>query len=245
MMGMKLNKSGIYKITCLDNGIIYIGSSNNIQKRSAKHLRCMRKGDHCNPRMQNAFNKYGEKSFIFEVVEIVEDLNNLVVREQHYIDLYNVCKHEIGFNICPIAGSVQGRIVTVQARKNLSLAMKGRPGKPTSLETKIKQREAKLKNPTCYWLDKKHSIETRNKISNVQIGKFVKPETILKKSKTAIFIDVNGNEIKVVNLSKFSRDNNLTKSALCRLARNEINQYKGYRLKEGYGENKTNIYSLL
>lgn len=240
-------KPGIYKITCLSNGIIYIGSSNNIKKRWAKHIRCFRKGDHCNPRMQNCFNKYGENDFIFEVVELVENLENLIVREQHYIDLYNACKYEFGFNMCPVAGSTQGRIVSDQARINLSKALKGRPGKPTTEATKEKQRQAKLKNPTRYWLGKNHSPETKNKISKIQIGRKASEGTKAKmkqkylenklngvcafKSKQATVVDKNGNIIHITNIAEFCRNNNLSPSCLNRVIIGERKQHKGYTLK--------------
>ena len=64
---------GIYKITNLKNHKIYIGSSNNIMRRWYEHLRDLKNQKHCNSHLQNAWNKYGENNFLFEIIEIVEN----------------------------------------------------------------------------------------------------------------------------------------------------------------------------
>lgn len=90
---------GIYKITNIGNGKLYIGSSNNLQKRKREHFWALRYNKHNNPYMQNAYNKYGEKSFTFEIIEAVNNSKELLEKEQSYIDLFNVCDREIGYNI--------------------------------------------------------------------------------------------------------------------------------------------------
>lgn len=79
--------AGIYKISINDK--IYIGSSKNLKHRLHTHLKTMRYKTHHNKTMQNLFNKYGEKSVFFEVLEIIADFNQLIVREKHYIDTLN------------------------------------------------------------------------------------------------------------------------------------------------------------
>src|SRR5216684_1737979 len=60
--------SGIYKITCTANKKIYIGSAVNLYHRKGQHFSDLRQNKHHNPIMQNAWNKYGEQAFIFEVL---------------------------------------------------------------------------------------------------------------------------------------------------------------------------------
>lgn len=54
---------GIYQIKNKINGKVYIGQSINIEKRLKRHLNDLRKLKHRNQHLQNAFNKYGEKSW--------------------------------------------------------------------------------------------------------------------------------------------------------------------------------------
>lgn len=58
----------IYKITCVDNGMMYIGKTNNIKVRKASHLAYLRNNHHQVQNMQNDFIKYGESSFVFETI---------------------------------------------------------------------------------------------------------------------------------------------------------------------------------
>lgn len=61
--------SGIYIILNKLNGKKYVGSSKNIYSRWMKHRALLRINKHYNPHLQNAWNKYGENSFLFSVLE--------------------------------------------------------------------------------------------------------------------------------------------------------------------------------
>ena len=76
---------GIYRIKNKLNGKCYYGSSNNIKKRWSVHLRQLRNKKHINTFLQNAWNKYGEDNFTFEIVEECT-IEKLLVLEQTYID---------------------------------------------------------------------------------------------------------------------------------------------------------------
>jgi len=88
--------SGIYKITNTKNGKFYIGSSVNIQKRWNAHKRALRKNKHENILLQRSWNKYGEEYFQFE---IIEETNDVLLQEQHYLDELKPYDPKIGFNI--------------------------------------------------------------------------------------------------------------------------------------------------
>lgn len=60
---------GIYKITNKVNGKIYVGQSVNIKQRWAEHKANLRNNKHENLYLQNAWNKYGEENFSFEIIE--------------------------------------------------------------------------------------------------------------------------------------------------------------------------------
>ena len=79
-------KNVIYKIRNVVNGKFYVGSTVDSRVRFQTHRRNLKKGKHQSPHMQAAWNKYGEDCFKFEVVEVVESSENLLVAEQKWLD---------------------------------------------------------------------------------------------------------------------------------------------------------------
>lgn len=141
--------SGIYQILNINTGKIYIGSAVNISKRQSEHYNLLNRDKHPNRYLQNAWNKYGADSFVFELLETTEfDKDSIVEREQHYLDTLQPFGNH-GYNICTVAYSCLGI--------------------KRSVETKRKMSEVKLgeKNPMY---GKTHSKETRQKLSNAQSG---------------------------------------------------------------------------
>lgn len=63
-----LHKSGIYKISCGNRA--YIGSSKSLYYRLRMHLSHLRRGKHHSAFMQRCYDKYGESSFLIEIIEI-------------------------------------------------------------------------------------------------------------------------------------------------------------------------------
>lgn len=87
-MMIKQKDKGIYKITNILNNKYYVGSSVDILNRKCQHFRQLKLNKHhCLP-LQNAWNKYGEENFKWEIIEILNDLTLLEIRkvEQRYID---------------------------------------------------------------------------------------------------------------------------------------------------------------
>ena len=54
---------GIYSLYWEEQDLIYIGQSQNIEKRKHWHLSNLRNGKHTNFKVQNAYNLYGEPTF--------------------------------------------------------------------------------------------------------------------------------------------------------------------------------------
>ena len=89
---------GIY---CIENSINkkkYIGLSGDIKRRWTEHLSELRRGEHINVCLQRAWEKYGEDTFQFYIVELcAEDI--LCERERYYIQTYHTMSHEHGYNL--------------------------------------------------------------------------------------------------------------------------------------------------
>lgn len=52
---------GIYVIDNMKNGNVYVGSSNDIEKRWRKHRERLKRDNHINPHLQSSRNKYGQE----------------------------------------------------------------------------------------------------------------------------------------------------------------------------------------
>lgn len=138
---------GIYRILNTVTGHAYIGSSDNITERLARHRRDLRAGTHVNPRLQRAWAKYGLDAFDFETVCSVAEDDDLLEVEQQYIDV------EGEYNIIP-AGAVPsfkggrhtaevierlraartGKIMSEESRDLVRAARTGRKLSPESVE---------------------------------------------------------------------------------------------------------------
>jgi group I intron endonuclease len=145
-------KSAIYIIKCSESNKVYVGSAINYVKRWADHKWDLKNQKHCNSKLQNSWNKHGAAKFDFAILEYVENPQDLLKREQYWIDYYD--SYKSGYNMTPIAGSPLGRKQTEETIKKLreiNLSPEFRKahserhsGKIVSSETRERQRIAKL-----------------------------------------------------------------------------------------------------
>lgn len=87
---------GIYKIVNKHNGYTYVGQSIDIDRRLREHRQFFNRPAPQGSRIYRAFHKYGEDSFLFEIIEetSVEELND---RETKWISFYT--KQGLSYNI--------------------------------------------------------------------------------------------------------------------------------------------------
>lgn len=79
-------KQGIYIIRNTSNDKKYVGSSKDLDNRYQKHLYTLRKNKSKSPLLQKDYNIFGEESFEFSIIEIVDNPHLLLDRERYYIN---------------------------------------------------------------------------------------------------------------------------------------------------------------
>jgi len=84
-MPYKADISGIYRIVNHATNECYVGKTRGIKKRVHEHFRLLRRGEHPNYRLQNAFSEHGEKSFSWEVEVYCEDPKEMVYIEEAFL----------------------------------------------------------------------------------------------------------------------------------------------------------------
>jgi len=90
--------SGIYKITCRPTGKFYIGKSVDIETRWRGHKSRLSRNIHANIYLQRVWNKYGEDSFEWTILETMDGYR-LAEAELKWFKITNCCNNKIGFNI--------------------------------------------------------------------------------------------------------------------------------------------------
>jgi group I intron endonuclease len=167
----------IYRITNMANGKYYIGSADSFARREWQHKYDLKRGVHKNPRLQAAWNKYGEEMFVFEVLEEIPEGGNQLQVEDGYL------KKCVGqpdcYNINPSAElSRLGIVLTQEVKENISAGRKGkhagedhyRYGKTVSEEVRQKIGMAQKGKPKS--AGRKVSEEGRAKIrANIEAGR--------------------------------------------------------------------------
>jgi group I intron endonuclease len=213
-------KCGIYKIVNIINNKIYIGQSSKLNVRKVEHFYKLRKGIHRNPHLQNAFNKYGEENFIFEVILYCE-LDELDYYEQNLVDLwkpeYNIKKKCVN--------SMLGTKLSEQTKEKMS---KSKMGHLTSEETKRKISESNI--------GKIMSEEAKNKMSLSKMGTITSEETKKKLSDASMGVKKSEEHKKHISESKMGEKNPMHGKP-----RSEELKLRQSFLMKKYWESKRNI----
>lgn len=184
----------IYKITNCFNNKVYIGQTvQTLNARLNDHKRQAKSGK--STKLYNAIRKYGIDNFSISMIDTANDQTDLNNKEIYWIDYYNAC--EEGYNI-----QSGGHISPENAKK---------------FRINVAERMRNVK----YWLGKKHSIESKEKMSKAKLGKKQSEESIQKASEArkkngysgvallkgkdhlkcipVVKLDINGNYIKEYN----------------------------------------------
>jgi len=137
----------IYQIRHVSSGRVYVGSAVNTRQRWHSHRSDLRLGRHSSRHLQSAWNKYGEAAFVFEVIEPVLFVEDLIAREQYWIDRLKAADERHGYNMSPTAGSALGMKHTEETRAKQSERNRKRYKDPAAREKQSEARRAWFANP--------------------------------------------------------------------------------------------------
>lgn len=177
---------GIYKIINLQNDHFYVGSSVNLKRRNTRHFSELRNNKHKNQHLQAAWNKYGESSFAFTIIELVKNKMDLHIAEDRWLTehvgklyCYNIGMAAIspmlglkgvlsptwGYKHTPetkaiISAAGTGR---VRSQESIEKYRATRKGMPVS-EAQKAQISRTLSGEGNFWYGKKRSEEFKTKI---------------------------------------------------------------------------------
>jgi group I intron endonuclease len=163
--------SGVYQIRNLVNGHIYIGHATSFYYRWHEHLSELRNNHHYNDYLQNAWNKYGEENFVFEILTHCST-EIMVWYEQAFMDLMNP-----EYNICKIAESTVGFKHSEETKQQMRETRKGAKRSP---ETCLRISLGTTGVPKTYKNGKKPRVtseETKQKLRDVRLGTHASEET--------------------------------------------------------------------
>lgn len=137
----------IYCISCETNNKIYIGSTTRSpSKRKSEHFYKLRKGIHPNKHLQNSWDKYGNDSFSFEVIEECKK-EECFNREKHYVEKTKCYKKDLGFNKSNIVDAPnRGRVMSEEQKLKISKSLKGRPSPMKGRKSKASKENIKKAN---------------------------------------------------------------------------------------------------
>lgn len=203
-----LVKSGIYTITNLINSKVLVGYTRNLCRRKIDHFKTLKSNNHRNPHLQKAWDKYGEKSFKFEILEECEE-QFLASQEHYWATLLNSHDREFGYNLLPTNPNGEINKHCEETRDRMCVAQQ-----KWWDDNKGFQRNWKRRTPQ----EEKNRLEVY----------YSRPH---KTRKAVIQMDLEGNEIKEYpSISSVIKDG-FIKQNVIQVCIGEYKQHKGYLWK--------------
>jgi group I intron endonuclease len=206
--------TGIYRIVNLINNHCYIGSTNNFSIRKRAHANLFFKGKHFNPKLQAAYNKYGNNNLVFEVI-ITCPQELLFWYEQQFLDEW---KPEYNISKNAQVPTKRGEHLSTEHCANIS---KGLLGKTRTEESKRKQSMSRM---GITYSDETKKLWSKQRTGHERTAKLhkglVAPDGTIYRN--------------IFNMAKFCREHDLKRSKVWNIERGKSEHHYGWTLyKEG------------
>ncbi len=242
------NESTVYGISGIWSNIsinssLYLGSSVETRHRIvSNHINYLNKNKHENIHLQHVFNKHGIEEFKFFIFEKCEKGQELI-REQNWLDFYNDNHtNKSLFNIAKIADkpilTQKGRekcnkyidenfamdwIVTNPKGKELKIHSLKRFCEKNSLITNAMYMVAKGEiSQHAGWKCRYASDEKPRYVNKIYLR-------TMKRVKDWLVTFPSGKTMKIRNLEKFCRENNLRSSGMLNVVSGRSKTHKGFK----------------
>lgn len=253
---METNKKVIYQILNIITNKRYVGSAVDFNRRKRTHLRLLRNGIHHSNKLQNSFNKHGEDSFEFIVIEKVNDKSKLIEREQFWLD-----KLKPEYNMTLVAGlnSHLGLKRGEETKKKISQALTGRKLSSEHIEAMrkgligLKQTEEakKTRAEACKNSESfKKSMVSKKRIEKIkktrlENGGYIVTEEMKKRISETLKSKENYHGGHFNEIQKFDLDGNLLETYPSMISAEKLNSIpKGY-LSKCLKQNKNKIKNYI
>lgn len=234
---------GVYRITCVPNGKVYIGSTTDVARRWKQHRSHLNRGTHGNPHLLAAWSKYGADAFRFEVVEETSEADRLE-REAHWVLASLASLRDYGFNIDPVPTDPGAVSDETRGRQRAAWT----PDRRARLADENRSREYTDESRAA--MSQSWSERVRAKIAatlrgrslddahRAQISEGLRGHTVSDETRARIgaanaqqlFIatDPDGREYVVTNLTAFCREHGLQASNMVHVATGRRTHTKGW-----------------
>ncbi len=157
---------GLYRWRNRENGRLYIGSTASLYRREVQHRSALTLGKHTNPHLQAAWLKYGAAAFVFEIIELVaqtDDLATMLIERERAT--LNSVDASLLYNCGTVMPTRLGSKWSDESRKKRSDAMRGKRPSELFIRRGEEARRGRVVSP-----------ETREKIASKQRGRTLSPE---------------------------------------------------------------------
>lgn len=252
-------EAGVYKIINIQNGRIYIGSAKRFKERAQGHLKHLRANKHSNKYLQHDFNKCGEDSFEFHVIEVVPNSTKeqrFDVEQKYLTEFFD--KQEQCYNIKSVSVQDERSVFSKDPEKTkekLRQKSKALWQDPVYVEKRISGLRKLNENPEYRkklsvaqqksWDENKEARTTKSSITMKQ--KFIDNPEFAAKSKANLIpnkakadeeyslkpslVSPEGEVFdNIRNAKQFARDHDLDTSSIYKVLKGQLKSYKGYSL---------------
>ncbi len=201
--------NGIYTITSIIDNKIYIGKAVNVQERLNNHKHLLRKNKHANRHLQNAWNKYGESNFKFELLEECEE-DFLCSQEHYWCNLLNATNRKFGYNLAETSPDCSNRLTEESISKR----------------TQTRKENAEKRG---YWVPEDYRLKLK---TTARISPEMRKKQVEKSRRKVIKMDLEGNELQTYDsMAEAAVKNNLFTQGISLACSGKYKQCGGFKWK--------------